>query len=159
MPFGTCMWLWLPWFITMPSTSTSSAQKNEKNQSTAFKNYVYQYLKVMKCTINLFVRNVPLPTEVPGTAARFFYHWGRQLKSQQNEGFCVSIERSEVLLDVLSVMLTLRLASEAVNKSGWKNGLEVGIELCSPIPTITKLYGSVSASILDPPSFVIVMQS
>ena len=88
MPFGTCMWLWLPWFITMPSTSTSSAQKNEKNQSTAFKNYVYQYnLKVMKCTIKLFVRNVPLPTEVPGTAARFVYHWGRQLKSQQNEGF------------------------------------------------------------------------
>ena len=26
------------------------------------------------------------PTELPGIAARIFYHWGRQLKSQQNEG-------------------------------------------------------------------------
>ena len=60
---------------------------------------------------------VPLPTELAGTAARFFYHWGRQLKSQQNEGICGSPERSEVLLDLLSAMLTLQLAPEAVNKS------------------------------------------
>ena len=38
----------------------------------------------------------------------------------------------------LSVMLTLRLAPEAVNKSGCKAGFEVGIGLYSPIPTITK---------------------
>ena len=79
------------------------------------------------------------------------------MKSQQNEGICGSTERSEALLDVLSVMLTLRLAPEAVNKSGCKAGFEVGIGLCSPIPTITKLYGSVLASILGPPSFVIVI--
>ena len=79
------------------------------------------------------------------------------MKSQQNEGICGSTERSEVLLDVLSVMLTLQLASEAVNKSDCKAGFEVGIGLCSPIPTITKLYGSVLASILGPPSFVIVI--
>ena len=85
------------------------------------------------------MNNVPLPTELPGTAARFFYHWGRQLKSQQNEGICDSTERSEVLLDIMSVMLTLRLASEAVNKSGCTAGFEVGIGLCSPISTITKL--------------------
>ena len=66
------------------------------------------------------------------------------MKSQQNEGICGSTERSEVqvLLDVLSVMLTLQLAPEAVNKSGCKAGFEVGIGLCSPIPTITKFYGS-----------------
>ena len=79
------------------------------------------------------------------------------MNSQQNEGICGNTERSEVLLDVLSVMLTLRLASEAVNKSGSKAGFEVGIGLCSPIPTITKLYGSVLASILGPPTFVIVI--
>ena len=79
------------------------------------------------------------------------------MKSQQNEGICGNTERSEVLLDVLSVMLTLQLAPEAVNKSGCKAGFEVGIGLCSPIPTITKLYGSVLASILGPPSFVIVI--
>ena len=80
------------------------------------------------------------------------------MKSQPNEGICGSTERSEVLLDVLmSVMLTLQLASEAVNKSGSKAGFEVGIGLCSPIPRITKLYGSVLASILGPPSFVIVI--
>ena len=79
------------------------------------------------------------------------------MKSQQNEGICGSTEQSEVLLDVLSVMLTLRLAPEAVNKSDCKAGFEVGIRLCSPIPTITKLYSSVLASILDPPSFVIVI--
>ena len=45
----------------------------------------------------------------------------------------------------------------AVNKSGCKARFEVGIGLYSPIPTITKLYGSVLASILDPPSFVIVI--
>ena len=83
-------------------------------------------------------KNVPLPTELPGTAARFFYHWGRQLKSRQNEGICGSTERSGVLIDVLSVMLTLRLAPKAVNKSGCKAGFSVGIGLCSPIPTITK---------------------
>ena len=44
---------------------------------------------------------VPLPTEIPGMAARFFYHWGRQLKSQPNEGICGSTERSEVLLGVV----------------------------------------------------------
>ena len=65
------------------------------------------------------------------------------MKSQQNEGICGSTERSEVLLDVLSVMLTLRLAPEAVNKSGCKAGFEVGLGLCSLIPTITKLYRSV----------------
>ena len=62
-----------------------------------------------------------------------------------------------MLLVVLSVTLTLRLATEAVNKSGGKAGFEVGIGLCSPIPTITKFYGSVFASILGPPSFVIVI--
>ena len=56
----------------------------------------------------------------------------RELKSQQNEGICGSTERSEVLLDVLSVMLTLQLAPEAINKSGCKAGFEVGIRLCSP---------------------------
>ena len=61
-----------------------------------------------------------------------------------------------VLLDVLSVMLTLQLAPEAVNKSVSKARFEVGKRLCSPIPTITTLYGSVLASILGPPSFVIV---
>ena len=80
------------------------------------------------------------------------------MKSQQNEGICGSTERSEVLLDVLSVMLTLRLAPEAVNKSGCKAGFEVGIGLCSPMPTITKLYGSVLTSILGRPSFVIVIK-
>ena len=79
------------------------------------------------------------------------------MKSQQNEGICGSTEQSEVLLDVLNVMLTLRLAPEALYKSGCKAGFEVGIGLCSPIPTITKFYGSVLASILDPPSFVIVI--
>ena len=79
------------------------------------------------------------------------------MKSQQNEGICGSTERSEVLLDVPSVMLTLRLEPEAVNKSGCNAEFEVGIGLCSPIiPTIPK-YGSVSASILGPPSFVIVI--
>ena len=62
-----------------------------------------------------------------------------------------------MLLDVPSVMLTLRLAPEAANKSGCMARFEVGIGLCSPIPTITKLYGSVLASILGPPSFVIVI--
>ena len=52
------------------------------------------------------------------------------MKSQQNEGICGSTEQSEVLLDLLSVMLTLQL------------------------PTFTKLYDSVLASILGPPSFV-----
>ena len=52
----------------------------------------------------------------------------RQLKSQPNEGICSSTEQSEVLLDVLSVMLTLQLAPEAVNKSGSKAGFEVGIQ-------------------------------
>ena len=79
------------------------------------------------------------------------------MKSQENEGICSSTKRSELLLDVLNVMLTLRLAPEAVNKSGCKARFEVGIRLCSPIPTITKLYGSVLASILGPPSFVIVI--
>ena len=79
------------------------------------------------------------------------------MKSRQNEGICGSTEQSEVLLDVLSVLLTLQLASEVVNKSGCKAGFEVGIGLCSPIPTITKFYGSVLASILGPPSFVIVI--
>ena len=69
------------------------------------------------------------------------------MKSQQNEGICDSTERSEVLRDVLSVLLTLRLAPEAVNKSGCKVGFEVGIGLCSPMPTITKGYGSFLASI------------
>ena len=79
------------------------------------------------------------------------------MKSHQNEGICGSNERSEVLLGGLSVMLSLQLAPEAVNKSGCKAGFEVGIGLCSPIPTITKLYGSVLAFILGPPSFVIVI--
>ena len=76
------------------------------------------------------------------------------MKSQQNDGICGRTERSEVLLDVLSVMLTLQLAPEAVNKSGCKAGFEIGIGLCSPISTIT---GSVLASILGPPSFVKVI--
>ena len=79
------------------------------------------------------------------------------MKSQQNEGICGNTERSEVLLDILSVMLTLQLAPEAVNKSDCKAGFEVGIGLCSPIPTITKLDVSVLASILGPPRFVIVI--
>ena len=61
-----------------------------------------------------------------------------------------------VLPDVLSVMLTLQMAPEAVNKSGCKAGFEVGKRLCSPIPTITTLYGSVLASISGPSSIVIV---
>ena len=79
------------------------------------------------------------------------------MKSQQNEGTCGSTEQSEVLLDVLSVMLTLRLTPEAANKSGCKAGFDGGKGLCSPIPTMTKLYGGVLASILGPPSFVIVI--
>ena len=62
-----------------------------------------------------------------------------------------------MLLDVLSVMLTLQLAPEAVNKSGCNAGFAAGIGLCSPMPTITKLYGSVLASILGPPGLVIVI--
>ena len=50
-------------------------------------------------------------------------------------------------------MLTLQLAPEAVIKSGCKAGFEVGIKLCSSILTFTKLYGSILASILGPPSF------
>ena len=65
----------------------------------------------------------------------FFYQWGRQLKSRKNEGICGSTERSEVLLDVLHVMPTLQLAPETVNKSCCKAGFEVGIGLCSPLPT------------------------
>ena len=76
------------------------------------------------------------------------------MKSQQNEGICDSIERSEVLLDVLSVMPTLQLAPEAVNKSGCNAGFAAGIGLCSPIPTFTKLYISILAPILGPPSLV-----
>ena len=34
--------------------------------------------------------------------------------------------------------------------------LKVDTKYCSPIPTITKLYGTVLASILSPPSIVIV---
>ena len=64
-----------------------------------------------------------------------------------------------MLLDVQSVMLTLQLAPEAVNKSGYKDGFEVGIGLCSPIPTITKLNGSVLASILGPSNFVILISN
>ena len=79
------------------------------------------------------------------------------MRSQQNEGICGSTERSEVLLDVLRVMLTLQLAPKAVNKSGSKAEFEVGVGLCSPIPRITKIYGSVLASILGPPSFVLVI--
>ena len=73
------------------------------------------------------------------------------MKIQSNEGICGSTERSEVL----SVMLTLQLAPESVNESDCKAGFEVGIGSCSSIPSITKRYGSVSASILGPPSFVI----
>ena len=80
------------------------------------------------------------------------------MKSQQNEGICGITERSEVLLDVPSVRLTLQLALEVVNKSGCKAGFEFGIGLCSPMTTITKLYGSVLASILGPPSFFIVIE-
>ena len=98
-----------------------------------------------------WVSHVPLPTKSPR-------HWGRQLKSQQNEGICGSTERSEVLLNVLSVILTLQLAPEAVNKSDCKAaGFEVGIGLCSPMPTITKLYGSVLTSFLCHPNFVLVI--
>ena len=80
------------------------------------------------------------------------------MKSQPNEGICCSTERSEVLLDVLSVMLTLQLAPEAVNESCGKAGFEVGIGLCSPIPIIAVLYGRVVAYILGPLSFVIVIE-
>ena len=62
----------------------------------------------------------------PARLPNFFITEG-ELRSQQNEGICGSTERSEVLLDVLSVMLTLQLAPEAVNKSGCKAGFEVGI--------------------------------
>ena len=64
--------------------------------------------------------SVPLPTELPSTAAQFFYHRG-----------CKQI--------------------------GLQGQVEVGVGLCSPIPTITKLYDSVLASILCPPNFVIVI--
>ena len=60
-------------------------------------------------------------------------------------------------LDVLSVMLTLQWAPEAVNKSGCKVGFEVSIGLCSPIPII-KNSGSVLTSILGPTSFVTVIK-
>ena len=76
------------------------------------------------------------------------------MKSQQNEGICDSTERSEVLFDVMSVMLTLRLAPEAVNKSGCKVGFDVGIGLCSPIPTITQRSGSALAFPSGAPSVV-----
>ena len=78
-------------------------------------------------------------------------------ESAKRRHLCGRTERSEVLLDVLSVMLTLQLPPEAVNKSCCKAGLEVGIGLCSPIPTITKLDVSVLASILGPPRFVIMI--
>ena len=55
---------------------------------------------------------------------------------------------------VLSVMLTLQLDPEAVNKLGSKAGFEVGLGLFSPIPTITKLYRIVLASILGPQALV-----
>ena len=51
---------------------------------------------------------------------------------KKSVGIWGSTERSEVLLDVLSVMLMLQLAPEAVNKSGCKAGFEVGIV---PLPT------------------------
>ena len=54
--------------------------------------------------------------------------------------------------------MTHQLAPEAVNKSGCKAGFEVGEGLCSPIPTITKIYGSVLASILGPASFVTLIK-
>ena len=81
----------------------------------------------------LQTNNVPLPTELPGTAS---------LSTAVTDAF---------------VLLTLQLAPEAVNKSGCKAGFEVGIRLCSTIPTITKPYGSIMASILDPSSFIIVI--
>ena len=70
-----------------------------------------------------------------------------------------STERSQVRLDVLSVMLTLQWAPEAVNKSGCKVGFEVSIAigLCSPIPIINN-SGSVLTSILGPTSFVTVIK-
>mgnify|MGYP001487954086 CR=1 FL=1 len=58
-----------------------------------------------------------------------------------------------MLLDVPTVMLTLRLAPEAVNKLGCMAGFEVGIGLCLPILTITKLYGRILASISGSSSF------
>ena len=39
-------------------------------------------------------------------------------ESAKRRHLCGRTERSEVLLDVLSVMLTLQVAPEAVNKSG-----------------------------------------
>ena len=77
------------------------------------------------------------------------------MKIQKNKG---STEQSEVLVDVLSAMLTLQLAPLAVKKSGCKAGFEVGIGLCSPIPTITKLYGSVLASISSKLCYTDLMQ-
>ena len=62
------------------------------------------------------------------------------------------------MLDVLSVLLTLQLAPEAVNESGCKAEFEVGIGLCSQIPTITKLHGSVLAPILGAPSFDLMIE-
>ena len=80
------------------------------------------------------------------------------MKSQQNEGICGSTERSEVLLDVLSVMLTLRLAPEAVNKSGCKApGLRSVKDFVHQYRQLRKLYGSVLSSILGPPNFVVVI--
>ena len=43
------------------------------------------------------------------------------------------------MLDVLSVMQTLQLAPEAVNKWGGKAGFEVGVGLFSPMANSTGL--------------------
>ena len=42
--------------------------KTWTKKETSLADYAYTYLKY------LVGNNVPLPTEIPGTAARFFYH-------------------------------------------------------------------------------------
>ena len=78
------------------------------------------------------------------------------MKSQQDVGICGRSERSEVLLDVLSVMLT-QLASEAVNQSGCKAGLEVGMDFVHQYQQSQNSMVVFWASILGSPSFFIVI--
>ena len=85
----------------------------------------------------ILIGNVLVGKVLAGNTRWAKYLMGNATGRQSTIDLC-STERSEVLLGVPSVMLTLRLSPEAVNKSGCKAGFEVGIGLCSLIPTITK---------------------
>ena len=67
------------------------------------------------------------------------------MKSQQNEGSRGSTERSEVLLDVTDCNADSLIGSRGCKQIGLQGRVwgRVGIGLCSPVPTIAKLYGSV----------------